>query len=40
MYRFGNYTSKCLLLKYNTCTYYKAAYVPYFYFKLKYSELQ
>ena len=28
-----DYTSKCLPLKYNTCTYYKMACVPYFYFK-------
>ena len=30
-----DYTSKCLPLKYNTCTYHKMAYVPYFYFKPK-----
>ena len=35
-----DYTSEYLLLKYNTCTYYKIVYVPYFYFELKWSELQ
>ena len=30
-----DYTLKYLPLKYNTCTYYKMAYTPYFYFKPK-----
>jgi hypothetical protein len=30
-----DYTSKCLPLKYNTYIYYKMAYMPYFYIKLK-----
>lgn len=31
----GDYTSKCLRLKYNTFIYYKIEYVPYFYCKPK-----